>query len=150
MKKYLLDTNICISLIKNRYGLRRKIESIGEWNCAVSEITIAELFYGAAKSGKSKHYNDVKNIIELFDVIPIYSSLKLFGILKAKLEAQGQRLDNFDLMIGASSIHNEMVMVTSNTKHFERIPDIILEDWCANDESTLLLNEPEIKYYKKK
>ena len=58
MKKYLLDTNICISLIKNRYGLRRKIESIGEWNCAVSEITIAELFYGAAKSGKSKHYNE--------------------------------------------------------------------------------------------
>ena len=45
MAKYLLDTNICISLIKNRYGLRSKIERIGEQYCAVSEITIAELFY---------------------------------------------------------------------------------------------------------
>ena len=150
MTKYLLDTNICISLIKNRYGLRRKIEHIGEFNCAVSEITIAELFYGAAKSGKSKHYDDVKNIIELFDVIPVYSSLKLFGVLKAKLEVQGQRLDNFDLMIGATSIYNGMVMVTSNTKHFERIPNIKLEDWCADNEPHLLLNEPEIEYYKSK
>ena len=139
MAKYLLDTNICISLIKNRYGLRSKIERIGEQYCAVSEITIAELFYGAAKSGKSKHYNDVKNIMELFDVIPVYSSLKLFGEIKAALEKKGQRLDNFDLMIGATAIYNSMVMVTSNTKHFERIPGINIEDWCCNNDFSILL-----------
>lgn len=149
MTKYLLDTNICISLIKNRYGLREKIERIGEYNCAVSEITIAELFYGAAKSGKIKHYHDVTNIIELFDVVPIYSSLKLFGQLKATLEKQGQRLDNFDLMIGATAIHHKMITVSSNKKHFERIPGIILEDWCEHNDFPILLNEAEVEYHTK-
>ena len=148
MAKYLLDTDICISLIKNRYGIRNKVECIGAENCAVSEITIAELFYGAAKSGKPKHYDDVKTILELFKVISLYPSLRLFGELKAALEAAGTRLDNFDLLIGSTAIHNKMVMVTSNTKHFERIPGIKLEDWCDNT-IQCLLNEPVVPYGKK-
>lgn len=145
MAKYLLDTDICISLIKNRYGVRNKVEHIGTDNCAVSEITIAELFYGAAKSGNIKHYDDVATIANLFKVIPVYPSLKLFGELKATLEATGKRLDNFDLMIGSTAIYNKMVMVTSNIKHFERIPNIKIEDWCENNHP-FLLNEPEIPY----
>ena len=147
MTKYLLDTNICISLIKNRYEIRNKVERIGADNCFVSEITIAELFYGAAKSGKAKHYDDVKTIVELFKVISVYPSLRLFGELKATLEKAGKQLDNFDLMIGSTAIHNNMVMISSNTKHFERIPGIKLEDWCDNNKR-FLLNEPEIQYGK--
>lgn len=146
MKKYLLDTNICISLIKNQYGIRNKITNAGIQNCAVSEITIAELFYGAAKSSNIKHYSDVKYIIELFDVIPIYPSLKLFGEIKSTLEQQGQRLDNFDLLIGSTAIYSQMTMVTSNIKHFERIPGITIEDWCNNDSIPLLLNEDKVEY----
>jgi tRNA(fMet)-specific endonuclease VapC len=145
MAGYLLDTDICISLIKNRYGIRNKVERVGVENCAVSEITIAELFYGAAKSGQIKHYDDVKTIIDLFKVVSVYPSLKLFGELKATLEMAGKRLDNFDLLIGSTAIHNEMDMVTSNIRHFERIPGIKLEDWC-NNTNCLLLNEPEIPY----
>lgn len=147
MTKYLLDTNICISLIKNRYEIRNKVERIGADNCFVSEITIAELFYGAAKSGKAKHYDDVKTIVELFQVISVYPSLRLFGELKATLEKAGKQLDNFDLMIGSTAVHNNMVMITSNIKHFERIPGINLEDWCDNNKR-FLLNEPEIQYGK--
>ena len=148
MKKYLLDTNICISLIKHRYGIREKVLRIGVHHCAVSEITIAELFYGAAKSENLRHYDDVKNIIELFDVIPVYSSLKLFGELKAVLEKKGQRLDNFDLLIGATAIYNKMTVVTSNIKHFERIPNIKIEDWCGSDELPMMLNEDEVVYHR--
>lgn len=132
MKRYLLDTNICISILKNRYGIREKITQIGLDSCCISEITVAELFYGAAKSGLLKHYEDVANIIRMFDVIPMYSSLKTYGIIKSDLERIGQRLDDFDLLIGATAIHHKMIMVTSNTKHFERIPNIQTEDWARS------------------
>ena len=49
-KKFLLDTNICISLLKNKYGIREKVIEVEPKNCFVSEITIAELYYGASKS----------------------------------------------------------------------------------------------------
>jgi len=130
MTKYILDTNVCISIFKNKYGIREKIIKIGHKNCFVSEITIAELFYGASKSGQQRHFEDVTNVLRLFGVVPIYSALKLYGCLKAKLEQQGQRIDDFDLLIGATAVQNEMVMVTSNTKHFDRIPNIKIEDWC--------------------
>lgn len=129
-KRYLLDTNICISMFKNKHGVREKITQVGLDKCCISEITIAELFYGAAKSGNAKHYEDVAHVMQMFDVIPIYSSLKLYGTIKSDLERQGQRLDEFDLLIGATALTNRMVMVTSNTKHFQRIPNIEIEDWA--------------------
>ena len=52
MAQYLLDTNICISMFKDKYGVRQRLLDVSLKNCFVSEITIAELFYGAAKSGK--------------------------------------------------------------------------------------------------
>ena len=66
----------------------------------------------------------------MFKVSPMHPSLKLYGKLKAELEQKGLRLDDFDLLIGATSIVNKMTMVTSNTRHFERIPGIRLEDWA--------------------
>ena len=129
MAKYLLDTNICISLLKDKYGMREKILDVSFGKCYVSEITIAELYYGAAKSNRPEHFDDVDNIKVMFKILPMYPSLKLYGRLKAGLEQKGQRLDDFDLLIGATSIVNKMIMVTSNTRHFERIPGIKLEDW---------------------
>lgn len=49
MAKYLLDTNICISLLKDKYGIREKVLDVSFEKCYVSEVTIAELYYGAAK-----------------------------------------------------------------------------------------------------
>lgn len=49
--------------------------------------------------------------------------------MKAELEAKGMRIDEFDLLIGATAVFNKMVMVTSNVKHFERIPEIQIENW---------------------
>ena len=129
MAQYLLDTNICISMFKDKYGVRQRLLEVSLKNCFVSEITIAELFYGAEKSGKAEHFKDVEQVMNLFGVIPIFPNLKLYGELKAELEAKGLRIDEFDLLIGATSVCNKMTMVTANTKHFERIPHIRLEDW---------------------
>lgn len=130
MAKYLLDTNICISILKNKYGIREKVLDVSFEKCYVSEVTIAELYYGAAKSNRPEHFDDVDNIKGMFKVLPMHPSLKLYGKLKAELEQKGLRLDDFDLLIGATSIVNKMTMVTSNTRHFERIPGIRLEDWA--------------------
>lgn len=78
MKQYLLDTNICISMFKNKQGIREKILDVSLTNCFVSEITLAELFYGAAKSGREEHFKDVEMVIRMFKVLPVYPCLRLY------------------------------------------------------------------------
>ena len=127
--KYLLDTSACIAIIKGNTFVRRMVLEVGKSNCYVSEMTIAELFYGAAKSGKEKHYQDIQNILGLFEVVPVYTSLRTYGITKATLEKKGQRIDEMDLLIGSTALYNQMTIITHNTKHMNRIPGIKIEDW---------------------
>ena len=91
--KYLLDTNICISLLKNQYGIREAILNVKVRNCFVSEITIAELYYGASKSNnREERVKDVDFIVSHFGIVPIFRALPLYGDLKAKLEKDKQLL----------------------------------------------------------
>ena len=128
-KKYLLDTNICIFFLQGKYGIKEKIQQVGRKNCHISEISIAELLYGAAYSGSPKHSHDVEIILESLTVIPIYDSLSTYAETKASLRRSGQMIEEFDMLIGASAVHHGYVMVTENTDHFERIPDIEIENW---------------------
>ena len=129
-KKFLLDTNICISLLKNQYGIREKIIEVEPKNCFISEITIAELYYGASKSSnKNERIKDVEFIATKFDVLPIFPALEVFGDIKTKLESDGNRIDDFDILIGSTALVNNLVMVTDNVKHLERLPDIQIENW---------------------
>ena len=79
MAQFLLDTDICIELIKQNERILDKVESVGADHCFVTEITIAELFYGAAKSGRPDHFNDVDYILQSFDLKPLLPSLRLYG-----------------------------------------------------------------------
>ena len=128
--QYLLDTNICISLLKNKYGIREKILAVEPKNCFISEITIAELYYGAAKGErKAERAKDVDFIASRFEVLPIFPALELFGSLKAGLESDGNRIDDFDILIGSTALVNGLVMVTDNVQHLERLPNIVIENW---------------------
>lgn len=130
MKQYLLDTDICIEIIKNNELVLDKVETVGEENCFVTDITIAELFFGAAKSGRSEHFGDVENILRAFDLKPLLPSLRLYGENKALLENHGRMIGEFDLLIGSCAIYHNLIMVTSNLKHFDHIPGIKIEDWA--------------------
>ncbi|MBQ2344629.1 MAG: type II toxin-antitoxin system VapC family toxin [Prevotella sp.] len=133
-RRYLLDTNICISLLKNKYGIRETIIRVRPENCFVSEITLAELYYGAAKSNRRQdRMMDVDFIRNHFEILPIYPALSLYGDVKAVLEEKGNRLDDFDLLIGTTAIVNKLVMVSDNVKHLERIPKIVLDNWVVRD-----------------
>lgn len=130
MKKYLLDTDICIHLLKGKFDLRNKIEIIGIDNCCISEITIAELTYGAFNSTNfEKHIKEISQIEQLFPVIPIYDSLRKFGEEKARLRKIGSLLPDFDLLIATSAVYHGFTLVSNNVKHMQRVDGVILENW---------------------
>ncbi len=132
MSKYLLDTNICIYFLKGKFDLISKIEKIDINNCFISEITVAELKFGAEKSERvSENKNKINLFIKKFTIIPIYTCLDIYAIEKARLSKNGIIVDDFDLLIGSTAIANEMTMITNNTKHLSKLKNIKLEDWTS-------------------
>lgn len=90
MKKYLLDTNICVYFLKGLYNLDKKIEKAEAENCFVSEITIAELKFGAENSeNQEKNRKTVDEFVSKFTIIPIFNSLDVYAKEKARLRKKG-------------------------------------------------------------
>jgi len=132
LKKYLLDTNICIFFIKGQYDLNKKIAEAGEQNCFISEVTVAELKYGIENSKTIEAMRIVvEAFIPKFAIIPIYNSLDIYAKEKAKLRKQGLLIDDFDILIGATAIANNMTMITNNGAHLSRLGNIVIEDWTT-------------------
>ncbi|MEJ7739207.1 MAG: type II toxin-antitoxin system VapC family toxin [Chitinophagaceae bacterium] len=133
MKKYLLDTNICIYFIKGQFELNSKIAKAGERNCFISEMTVAELKYGVENSKTVESMREiVEAFIPKFFVIPIYNSLDIYAKEKAKLRKHGLLIDDFDILIGATAVANSMIMVTNNVAHLSRLENIVIEDWTIS------------------
>lgn len=126
--KYLLDTNICIHFLRGKFGLIEKFEELGPENFAISEITLAELVFGAENSTNPK-----KNLelIEIFtnQVIIVFNAIYIYGKEKARLRAKGLMISDFDLLIGCTAVDKDLIMVTENLKEFERISGIEIENW---------------------
>jgi tRNA(fMet)-specific endonuclease VapC len=137
MKKYLLDTNICVYFLNGKYNLESKIDEVGFENCVISEITIAELKYGVEKS---THKENNRRILEIFqtkfNVIPIFPSLDIYAKEKARLKTIGKILDDFDMLIGTTAIFNNLILVTKNVSDFDRLHEIKIEDWTLLDLKT--------------
>ncbi len=131
VKQYLLDTNIiCIYFLKGQFNLHYKIEKVGIESCFISEITVAELKYGVEKSThKEKNKEILNQFLAQFTVLPILSALDIYTKEKARLKTQGNLLDDFDLLIGASAIANRLILVTRNVSDFERLEGINIEEW---------------------
>jgi len=130
LKKYLLDTNICIYFLGNEYNIKGKIEKAGLENCLVSEVTIAELKFGAENSqNKEKNRRTIDGFAKKFSIIPIYNSLDIYAREKARLRKKGQPLDDFDLLIGATAISNNFILVTRNVSDFDRMNEIEIKNW---------------------
>ena len=132
MKKYLLDTNICIYFIKGLYELNKKIAEVGEHNCFISEMTVAELKFGIENSKTIEAMRIVvEAFISKFAIIPIFNSLDIYAKEKAKLRKQGLIIDDFDILIGSTAVANNMIMVTNNVTHLSRLDNITIEDWTT-------------------
>lgn len=132
MNQYLLDTNICIFYIKGLHDLKSKFAEVGPENCFISEITLAELKFGVAKSkAKKKNQKVLDNFLSGIQILPIFPALDTYAAEKARLQKSGKVIDDFDLLIGATAVSFDLTMVTNNTNHFDRLNDIKLEDWTV-------------------
>lgn len=125
---YLLDTCICIALLKKSPSVIQRLREVGTHNCKISDITLAELYFGAFKSGNEKHFNDVSEISKLFKKFPI-QYMRKYGEIRWELERQGLRIGDMDMFIAATAIEEELILVTDNIKHFSRIPGLKVENW---------------------
>lgn len=133
MKRYLLDTNICIFLLRGQYDIAKRLDEVGLENCYISEITEAELKYGAElgrRKGLKQRTEQLQEFLDFIQVLPIGDAIDLYASEKARLRLAGTPVDDdFDLLIGCTAIVNDMVMVTENFKHFKHFADIRLENW---------------------
>ena len=132
MKKYLIDTNIAIFYMKGKFNLEAKFDKATAENCFISEMTLAELKFGVEKSEKPEKNNKaLDNFLTGVQILPIFHSLDIYAKEKARLQKAGIPVDDFDLLIGVTSVTHKLTMVTNNTNHFKRISGIKLEDWTT-------------------
>ncbi|MGY5847881.1 PIN domain-containing protein [Salegentibacter sp. HM20] len=128
--QYLLDTNICIHFLRGRFNLKEKLKASGVENFAISEITLAELMFGAENS---PHPESNTILVEKFsdqiNILPIFNSINLYAKEKVRLRKLGKMISDLDLFIGTTSISHKLIMVTENLGEFKRIQGIKIENW---------------------
>ena len=130
MSGYLLDTNICIFYIRGQYALNEKLEAVGFENCYISEITLAELKYGAECSNKVvENRTMIAEFAKEINILPAFACFDTYAQEKAKLRKTGNLIDDFDILIASTAIFNKLTLVTDNVKHFDRIKNIVIENW---------------------
>ena len=127
--KYLLDTNAVICMMKRQHGLQQRILEAGLDQCVVSEITLAELYVGLFKGKDERQKREVEAVKRLFPILPITPAIELYAKNRADLELSGNKIDDFDLLIGSTAIKHNLVVVTHNKNHFDRIPNLKTVDW---------------------
>lgn len=129
---FLLDTNICIYLMKNTYPkLTERLFSHSPSQMAVSSITVFELEYGAAKSKWSEKTRlNLELFLAPFTIIPFDGKdAVIAGQVRRYLEKEGTPIGPYDLQIAAQALSRDMTVITHNVNEFKRVPGIKTEDW---------------------
>jgi len=132
LNKVMLDTNICIYLIKNRPSqVRRKFDIYEVGEICISSITVAELYYGVQKSQMSEQNERALalflaplNIVQFDEHAAIE-----YGKIRATLEAKGTVIGSLDMLIAAHAKSLGVLLVTNNMKEFQRVDALSLENW---------------------
>jgi len=132
--KYLLDTNVCIRYLNGQSDkLRHRLESKMPGEIALCSIVKAELLYGVVKSAKpEKNLERLSYFLRGFQSLPFDdNSSEVYAKLRADLERAGKPIGPNDLLIAATAMANQLILVTHNTKEFGRVAGLSLEDWQA-------------------
>ncbi|WP_406564681.1 type II toxin-antitoxin system tRNA(fMet)-specific endonuclease VapC [Alkanindiges hydrocarboniclasticus] len=127
----MLDTNIVIYVIKHKPAeVRERFNSVFSQIC-VSSITVAELVYGAENSAQPEHnLMVVENFLSRLQVLDYGTDAAIqYGNIKAYLKKLGQLISDNDLHIAAHARSKGLIIVTNNTKEFNRVPALQVENW---------------------
>ena len=130
MKGYILDTDTWIEYFRHRGGVDIHIEKTPVKQIFASEVSIAELTYGALHSqAVERHLKEPKEIEETFTVLPLGDWVRDYAEIRQSLVSQGISVGDFDIMIAVTARHYGLTVVTHNVKHFGKIPGIKCVDW---------------------
>ncbi len=130
--KLLLDTNICIYIIKQQPAsvLKRFMEyQVGD--VGISSITLSELRYGVAKSTHyEKNARALDEFITPLEIVPFdEQAAYVYGNIRASLEKAGTPIGSMDMLIAAHALSLELPLVTNNSREFIRVTDLTVLDW---------------------
>jgi len=129
---YMLDTNICAFIIRNKpQYIKQKLKTVEEKHeIALSSIVVAELLFGAQKKKSQKLTKIIHTFIDNFTIYDFDKQASFeYAKIRTQLEAKGKIIGANDLLISSHAKSLGAVLVTNNTKEFERIDDLNIEDW---------------------
>lgn len=134
-KQYLLDTNILIDFLNEAPSVVKHILHVGTQQCCISVISLHELYYGAHLAGEKNAENyqreleKINTLLEYFTVLDLKTRGEEYARIKYALKKMGKPVDEFDMVIAAHAISEGLTVVTDNIKHFEHMPDVMVENW---------------------
>ena len=135
MEKYMLDTNSWIEYFKDRNGVADHVDALPRTQLCASEITVAELIYGAYNSQNfEKHYREAMWLRNNIEIYPISDALDDYGDIRFATKRKGNPIGQFDLLIGATARHYGLTVVTDNVKDFSPMPGVRIENWTERPE----------------
>ncbi|KXG75827.1 tRNA(fMet)-specific endonuclease VapC [Fervidicola ferrireducens] len=130
--KYMLDTNICIYIIKKKpTEVIERFKKLDIGDICISSITLAELWYGVEKSQyKEKNRAALAAFIAPFEILPFSDKAATsYGEIRAFLEKRGESIGAYDLLIAAHALSENLTLVTNNVREFAKIPGLSVENW---------------------
>lgn len=130
--KYMLDTNMCIYIIKQHpEQVLKKFITLPIGDVCISSITLAELMYGVHKSQhQKKNKTALSEFLSPLEIMPFDEEVTdHYGRIRTYLENKGVSIGPLDMMIAAHAQCSGSILVTNNTKEFIRVPNLNLEDW---------------------
>jgi tRNA(fMet)-specific endonuclease VapC len=130
--QFMLDTNICIYIIKKHpIQVEKRFKALKPFHIGISAITLAELEYGVAKSGRPEQNRDA--LIGFLSPleIAVFDDLAAFhyGEIRVSLEKAGDTIGSMDLMIASHARSLSVPLVTNNVREFEKVPGLKVENW---------------------
>lgn len=133
MLRYLLDTNLCIEVLRNRpAALREKFNAEADALC-ISTIVLTELLHGAAKSQRPvETRREVERFAARLEVLPFDAAAAAHAAdIRATLEKRGQGIGGYDVLIAGHARSRGLVVVTGNLREFRRVEGLRCENWLA-------------------
>ena len=130
----MLDTNICIYIIKNKpQSVKERFREFEIGELCISTITVSELMYGAYKSEHTeKNLKAIESFLLPFEIVDYdFRASMEYGKIRAYLEKKGKVIGNMDMQIAGHAFALDLVLVTNNTKEFERVEGLALDNWVC-------------------
>ena len=128
--RYLLDTNVVVDLLRNKDAVKSKLIKVGIDRIAIADLTVYELYCGAYISAqKEANLALINELVQKIAIIPSSVAYDEAALQKNTLKKRGALIEDIDILIGSTAIHEGRILITSNVAHMHRLNGIMLEDW---------------------